>query len=93
MSNGKATVDIYDLACIQENINLYGSEHGKVIPILENRQYVKIDHTEFSYGKFQGKDIENIKVGGSGSCIQQNSCRAPTGCIDLGNIPDHVPGN
>ena len=47
----------YDEICIQENINLYGSEHGKVIPILEKRQYIKIDHVEFSYGVYRDKVI------------------------------------
>jgi len=45
--------NIFDKICLQESINLYGGEHGKVINVLENRKYITKGHVELSFGIYR----------------------------------------
>lgn len=47
----------YDEICMQENINLYGGRHGEVKEVLENKNFIKHGHVEFSIGDYYGFKI------------------------------------
>jgi len=47
-------VTVYDAIAMQENINLYGGQHGKVKEVLDNKTFIKHGHVEFSIGNKYG---------------------------------------
>ena len=51
-------IDLYDLACIRESVNLYS---GGDLAVLENRKYFEKKHVEFSAGYYYGKYIIDFK--------------------------------
>ena len=50
-----------DLICIQECINLYKGEHGKIKDVLEHRKVIEVKHTEFSIGFYNGRIIVTVR--------------------------------